>query len=364
MSSQRWPRATCWLRIAASPLVAALWLLPGEVTQGADSRPPVPASPVIAGIDWAPASQIIRDARDGDNWPLTWGPGDALTTTWGDGTGFEPKVREKLSLGLARVTGPPDDFKGTNIRSSIEQYGSGRRGKKSWGLLSVEGTLYMWLGHADGAGATSQLAWSDDGGKSWSFADWRFDEFGLIGFVNFGRDYEGARDNYVYAYSHDGPRADTPADRFVLMRVPKDRVPDRNAWDFLARVDVGEPVWTSDVEERGAVFTHEGNCLRSAMTYNRGLKRYLWWQQIPLAEGSKDRGDTRFEGGFAVYDAPEPWGPWTTAYYAPQWDVAPGEHGDFPAKWMSRDGRSLHLVFSGEDAFSVRRGVIRLAEDP
>ena len=91
----------------------------------------------------------------------------------------------------------------------------------------------MWLGHADNAGATSQLAWSEDGGKSWSFADWRFDEFGLIGFVNFGRDYDGARDNYVYAYSHDGPRADTPADRFVLMRVPKDQVPDRRAWEFL-----------------------------------------------------------------------------------------------------------------------------------
>jgi hypothetical protein len=57
---------------------------------------------------------------------------------------------------------------------------------------------------------------------------------------------------------------------------------------------------------------------------------------------------------FAIYDAPRPWGPWTTAFHTKQWDVGPGEHGDFPARWMSADGRRLYLVFSGDDAFSVR----------
>jgi len=84
-----------------------------------------------------------------------------------------------------------------------------------------------------------QLAWSDDHARSWTFADWRFAEFGLVGFVNFGRDYRGARDDFVYAYSHDGPRADTPADRFVLMRAPKDRLTRRAAWEFYAGTDGG-----------------------------------------------------------------------------------------------------------------------------
>jgi hypothetical protein len=96
------------------------------------------------------------------------------------------------------------------------------------------------------------------------------------------------------------------------------------------------------------------------MTYNAALRRYLWWQQIPQPPGAKDRGDTRFAGGLAVYDAPQPWGPWTTAFYTTAWDVGPGEHGDFPAKWISTDGCTLHLVFSGEDAFSVRRATLRL----
>ena len=96
------------------------------------------------------------------------------------------------------------------------------------------------------------------------------------------------------------------------------------------------------------------------MTYCAPLKRYLWWQHIPQPPGHRDRGDTRFEGGFGIYDAPNPWGPWTTAFFTEKWDVGPGEHGDFPAKWMSADGLTLHLVFSGEDSFSVREAKCQL----
>src|SRR5688572_8710523 len=169
------------------------------------TEPPYPASAVIRSIEWAPAATIVRRAKDGDNWPVTWGSDDAIYTTWGDGTGFRPKVERKLSCGFARVTGSPDNFLGTNIRSSAEQLGNGRQGKKGWGILSVHGTLYLWLGHANLRGGATQLAWSRDAARAWTFADWQFDEFGLIGFVNYGRDYDQSRDEYVYAYSHDGP---------------------------------------------------------------------------------------------------------------------------------------------------------------
>jgi hypothetical protein len=318
------------------------------------AEPPVPPSPVVRTLEWAPAGSIVRRAKDGDNWPLTWADDDALYTTWGDGTGFDPKVERKLSCGFARITGSAEDFVGTNVRSAAEQLGQGRTGRKGWGLLSVGGTLWLWLGHADLKGAGAQLAWSKDRARTWTFADWRFDEFGLVGFVNFGKDYAGARDGFVYAYSHDGPKADTPADRFVLMRAPKGELARREAWEF--REDDGS--WTREVGRRGAVFRNPDGCLRSAMTYCAPLRRYLWWQQLPQPKGHPDRGDTRFEGGFGVYDAPEPWGPWTTAYFTPRWDVGPGEHADFPSKWMGADGRTLYLVFSGDDAFSVRRATL------
>lgn len=329
-----------------------------------DRMAPYPASSVIQSIEWAPTNTIVIKAKDGDNWPVTWAADDALYTTWGDGTGFVPKVKEKLSCGFAKVTGGPEDFQGVNIRSDAEQLGQGRAGLKGWGMLSVEGVLYLWFGHADKKGGEAQLAWSKDNAKTWTFADWKFAEFGLVGFVNYGKDYQGARDEFVHAYSHDGPKADTPADRFILMRVPKRKLTEKSAWEFYEKTGSdGKPVWTRDMAKRGGIFQHRDGCLRSAMTYNAALKRYFWWQQIPQPEGAtKDRGDTRFTGGFGVYDALEPWGPWTTACFTKEWDFGPGEHADFPSKWMSEDGKTLHLVFSGADAFCVRKAMVKLKE--
>ena len=65
-------------------------------------------------------------------------------------------------------------------------------------------------------------------------------------------------------------------------------------------------------------------------------------------------------GGFGIYDAPEPWGPWTTVYYTEEWDVGPGETSSLPTKWMGADGKTLHLVFSGDDSFSVRKLTLEL----
>jgi hypothetical protein len=339
------------------PLVAVFALTAG----GLAAAGPYPGSLVIEEVVWGARESVVREGKDGDNWPVTWASDDALYTTWGDGTGFVPKVEKKLSCGFARVTGMPPEFRGENIRSSAEQLGQGRLGLKAWGALAIGDRIYLAFGHANKAGGESLLAWSDDFAKSWTFADWRFAEFGLLGFVNFGKAYAGARDDYVYAYSHDSALADTPADRFVLMRVPKDKVPERDAWEFFTRLDrAGNPAWSKDITARGTVFSHPGKCLRSAMTYHAGLKRYLWCQQFPQPAGHADRGDTRFEGGFGIFDAPEPWGPWTTAFYTEKWDVGPGEHADFPSKWMSADARTAWLVFSGDDAFSVRKAEFRL----
>ncbi len=115
------------------------------------------------------------------------------------------------------------------------------------------------------------------------------------------------------------------------------------------------PLWTEDIDGRRAVFSHPGGCGRSTIGYNAGLRRYLWCQTLP-------GGDARFRGGFGIYDAAEPWGPWTSAYITKAWDVEPGETCSLPTKWMSADGRTVHLVFSGDDSFSVRRADLSVAE--
>jgi hypothetical protein len=230
-------------------------------------RAPYPPSKVIRKIAWAPVDTITRKAAGSDNWPVTWADDDAIYTTWGDGWGFEPRVQKKLSMGFARITGTAGNFTGTNIRSAAEQLGAGRSGRKGWGILSVDGVLYLLMGHADQKGGQAQLAWSYDHARTWTFADWKFPHFGLMGFVNYLKDYNGARDKYIYSYSHDGQLADTPADCFILMRVPKNRITEQNFWEFFERIDkAGHAVWTSHFKRRGAVFHNTDSCLRSAMT--------------------------------------------------------------------------------------------------
>jgi len=318
-------------------------------------EPPYPWSNFIREVKFAPANTIIRKACGSDNWPITWADDDNQYTAYGDGWGFEPGVEKKLSLGLAKIIGNADDFQGINIRSAAgEQTGEGRFGKKASGILMADGILYMWLRNANENGEGSQLAWSSDHGKTWSFGDWKFTSgFGFPVFLNFGKDYDGARDNYIYVYSPDENDAYKPADYMVLARVLKTDITERKAWEFFRYLDEkGNPVWTKDISERGAVFKHPARCYRNGISYNKGLKRYIWCQIHPE---SKDTRGPRYRGGFGIYEAPEPWGPWQTVYYTKDWDVGPGETSSFPTKWMSDDGRTCYLVFSGNDCFSVRK---------
>jgi CubicO group peptidase (beta-lactamase class C family) len=312
---------------------------------------PYPPSAVISGLTWAPASTIVRRARDSDNWPLTWADDDHLYTAYGDGTGFVPKVPEKLSLGLARIEGGPDDFQAINIRSpTCERKGNGKNGLKASGMLMVEGVLYLWARNAGNA----QLAWSSDHGLTWTWADWKFTtSFGCPAFLNFGRDYAGARDHYVYVYSHDSESAYLAADRVVLARVPKDRIRDRGAYEFFTGLGAnGGAAWSADLNERGAAFSHQGKCYRTSVSYHAKMGRYLLCQA-----GT----DGPVQAGFGIYDAPEPWGPWTTVYQSEAWDVSPGESCCIPTKWMDDETQSIYLVFSGNDSFAVRRATLRVA---
>jgi hypothetical protein len=177
-------------------------------------------------------------------------------------------------------------------------------------------------------------------------------QFRLSDFLNFGKNYAVARDDFVYVYSPDTDSAYDRADRMVLARVAKTRLRDQDAYEFFVKLEgTSQATWTKNVAERGAVFVNAGGCYRSGVSYHVGLKRYLWCQIGP-------GNDTRFGGGLAIFDAPEPWGPWTTAFQAENWDVGPGETASLPPKWMSADGRTVHLVFSGDDSFSVRQAEV------
>lgn len=314
-------------------------------------RAPYPPSELVKDVHWSPPSTIVRLADGSDNWPITWADDGQLYSAYGDGWGFEPNVEKKLSLGLAKVLGNPDDLQGINIRSvDAERLGQGSQGIKASGMLMIDGVLYMLVRNANNA----QLAWSDDHGQTWTWADWKWStSFGCPTFLNFGRNYAGARDDFVYIYSPDSDSAYEPADAMVLARVPKTKIQFRASYEFFGGLDrQGGPTWSTEIRRRKSVFTHPARCYRGGIIYNNGLKRYLWCQTLP--ESTDPRGP-RFQGGFGIYEAPEPWGPWRTVYFTESWDVGPGETSSFPTKWISDDGKTMHLLFSGNDHFSVRK---------
>ncbi|MCA9214229.1 MAG: hypothetical protein KDB27_14255, partial [Planctomycetales bacterium] len=320
---------------------------------------PYPASPTIIEINWADKSSIIRKASGSDNWPTTWADDDSLYTAYGDGRGFKPNVERKLSMGLAQVKGAPPNLAGENIRSDdIEAIGDGARGAKASGMLMVDEVLYALVRNY----GNSQLHWSEDHGQTWQAAEWKWTtSFGCPTFLNFRKNYSerpANAGNYVFMYSHDSDSAYEAADRMVMARVPMDRIRERDAYEFFAGIDerTNQAVWTDKIAKREAVFEHDGNCYRSGITYNAGIKRYLWCQTLPQ---STDSRGPRFQGGFGAYESENPWGPWRTVFYTTDWDVGPGETSSFPTKWMSDDGLTVHLLFSGDDHFSVRRAELR-----
>ena len=67
-------------------------------------------------------------------------------------------------------------------------------------------------------------------------------------------------------------------------------------------------------------------------------------------------------GGWGIYDAPEPWGPWTAVFFTRKWDAGSTHSYRLPSKWISTDNKTMYVVFSGRthdgvqyDAFSVRK---------
>jgi CubicO group peptidase (beta-lactamase class C family) len=320
-------------------------------------KAPYPQSEKVTAVTWAKLSTVRRFAtggiiRDGsDNWPMTWAQDNHQYTAYGDGYGFAPNTPNKLGMGFAKVEGNVDSFTATNIRSSAENTAYGQNDKKASGLLAIDDTLYLFARNDNQKGQHARIGWSTDYMRTFEWCKWKFKELGHPTFINFGKNYEGARDGFVYIWSNDNPSAYQASDHFVLARVPKDKIRERDAYEFFVRLKNNKPVWSQDIKKRGPVFKFPETCIRSSISYNAGIKRYILWQNLRQAGGE----DTRFAGGFGVFEAPEPWGPWKTIFFTNKWDMGPGELGCFPTKWMSKDGKTMHLVCSSDDQFTIRK---------
>lgn len=363
----------------------------GDLSNSLDSssvknyRPVYPKSRYITGIEFnmltlkniCPGNGM--EAPRSDNWTITWADDGNQYTAWGDGGGFGGTNEEgRVSMGVAKIEGNRNNYSGYNIWGGKNPISSEKPfGGKSYGIISIDGSLYMLR---SGNGKTQQCygmqeLWkSRDHGESWkrTGVDWNFPfeentGFFVPTFLQFGKDYKGARDEYVYIYAPDHTMSvdslskwdvNKPG-RINLIRVPKQFIEKKSAYSYFAGTDSnGKPIWSSKIEKRLPVFSDsENGVMRTSVIYNPGLKRYILTVQ-QVGRYKDLRGEKAHIG---IYESTEPWGPWSTILFEHPWNIGdfphlqnekyPGDsktvYWNFSPKWWYKNGRGFVMVYTG-----------------
>lgn len=282
--------------------------------------------------------QRTQYGNRGDMWPLSaWAADDNIYSSCGDGFGFGGTV--ELGMHQLKIAGSPPNIVGTNISSPTgETKGLGATDMHASSSIAVDGLLHMFVRnyiHTGTDGLHSTLASSADNAKTWSWVNWS-SPMGYPVFLGFGKEYAGARDQYLYFYSPDTESAYDPSDKMILGRVDKSLVRDLASYTYYSGLNSnGAPIWSLNLADHQPIFQGPGECYRPSICYNPGIGRYLMAMMVQ---------DTHHLG---IYDAPEPWGPWTTVYYTH--DFQPNDRTYCPqiaTKWLSGNGLSGWLVYS------------------
>jgi hypothetical protein len=329
---------------------------------------PYPPSPVISSASFDFSSHVRR-APGSDNWPLTWADDDHQYASWGDGGGFSGTDSAcRVSLGIGRIEGPATGFSGRDIWGHPDcadhpaQFGG-----KTRTTLSIGSNLYFWGSPSSGLSGLDyqRLYKSTDHGATWTNTgvEWTYTthRIGFFAFLQFGKAYQGARDGYVYAYASNLQSyafATQKPGQIFLLRVPVAGLESQSQYQFFRGFDAnGNPLWGSHAERR-PVFEDPNGVMMNSAAYNAGLGRYFLVTN-----------HTQFGGGnIGIFDAPEPWGPWTTVMYESGWPQG-GQvertvfFANFAPKWWSDGGRSFVLVFTGtngNDSFNSVEGALQL----
>ena len=90
----------------------------------------------------------LKELADGsDNWCITWADDGHQYTSWGDGGGFGSSGdggTDRVSMGIGRVQGSKDNYTTSNVWGGKNHEAEAQFPGKSYGMLSVDGTMYMW----------------------------------------------------------------------------------------------------------------------------------------------------------------------------------------------------------------------------
>lgn len=307
------------------------------------------------------------DYASGDQWAGTWADDGHLYMGWGDGTGFGHRGgwRDPSTafMGLALLEGTPPNHRGVNLWGGYKPQSQAgalyvnrdpqpTNLKPADGLISINGTMYWYAERKSDGRISCQLLTSTDYGRNWKDHGRFFEEdgkFAFTGIIQFGQNYSDAPSylgDYLYMFD-GGTKAKTNPHYLrtdmLLARIPLDDLLNRRAVEFFDGTP-RNPSWTSDIDQARAVFEdRRGVNSHVSCTYNKAIGRY-----ILLTMHSNDG----VKKGFGIFESDRPWGPWSTVHYMDKLDeFVPGLavliNLSLPSKWISPDGKSMWLVFSG-----------------
>lgn len=355
---------------------------------------PYPRSSLIKDVTFD-FPNLYRTALGSDLWANTWAADGNIYASWSDGAGFGGHndfegIDGRVNLGFGRIEKTdPREFFGHLDHGGVNVWGGKNPENPATlegycpSMVSINGVLYAWIDTSDQVNDyerwTVQLYVSSDLSRTWQTTPmtWPKDIGGFAprSFINFGQDYAGARDEYVYNYGIKWGSLHEPStiSQIYLARVPKNQLANRNAYEFFAGwIDRRRPNWTEEFESAQPVFDDarngsDGNVL--SVVYHPVLQRYiLTITHLP-----------RSAGRLGIFEASEPWGdpriPWRTVAYYEDWggydslQSRSGQVGSvpllyhLPTKWMSSDGATMWMMFSSTgvlDSFNLVKATLTL----
>jgi hypothetical protein len=325
-------------------------------------------------FDWSTYRSL---APGSDIWPLTWCEDDAQYTSWGDGGGFGGTNTEgRTSLGFARITGSYANMQTQNLWGGYDPINEAEFKGKVKSMLCLFGDLYAWRspGSMEVAMDWKQLILSEDKGLTWqedAFPASRVDGCegcpGLPYTINYGKSYAANTDGYVYTYwieIQEPNLWDVQIPGVLwLTRAPAAHraFTDQANWEWVTSVrSNGQATWGS-FANRAPVLEDPDGLMRGSAIYVPGLGRYLMVTNHTQRNG----------GEIAIWEAAQPWGPWSVIMKEDNWPQndpdAPVDprfsFGNFSPKWFSADGRHGVFVWFGPDRWnSVATEIVPIPE--
>ncbi len=266
----------------------------------------IPPPPVIDSI-YVSGSPIRPFYSWGDLWMNTWADDGNLYTAWGDGGGVE-EDGTYTDCGIACLKGTlPLIEAGERCRDAPTPE-PGVNDKPS-SLLFLDGRLCGHFHSPLGDPWIGYLAYSDDYGRTWTrigfyrdgtspppgASPWtrdRLSRFRCMFFINMGQNYELNQDGFVYGLGigrewswYGGVR---------LARVPRHEILQYESYEYLSGFEKNEPLWSS-LQLDAIALPNLSTWDQGSAMYHPGIERYLFLTSCDL------------------YEAPTPWGPWTSA---------------------------------------------------